>query len=249
MQSFSPDAQGKICLALHKAQMFTARVRIFQASWESVFPRAVPLARVPIEAVAEELLAALSSAGLTADQISFIKSNDLYAYELRFPLFRGNAAFSQNAQRVRLDFMNAVGPTDITTVIDTISKCLAPIKFPGGTMHHASVGRQCEFASPGDFEKFFSPERFEGDLSAVKLAGAILYVSLPDWPSEIVVTLDPSIVIHKGIWIHTRSSFNLPEEGEEQSAPPKNLMPDALRVLSEVFEKAVSKCNLQLAWP
>jgi hypothetical protein len=245
--SFLPDAQSKMCLALRRA-MFTARVRIFQASWESAFPLPVPFSRIPIESMAENFLGALSTTGLTADQISLNKINDLYGYELRFPMFRGNATYSLNAQRVRLEFMNAVGPTDVTTIIDTILKCLLPISFPPGTKHHASVGRQCEFVSSGDFAEFFSPDGSKADLSAVKQAGAIFYVLLPEWPSEVVVTLDRSILISGGIWVHTRSYFDTPEIVNEEQSPDKSPTVEALRLLSDVFEKAVGKCNLQLTW-
>lgn len=233
-------------LSLARRSMSTVTVRVFQATWESVFPKPVPLSRVPIDSVTEGLLDAVGPLGLIADQITLIKSNELYGYELRFPLFRGNASYSQNAQRVRLDFMNAVGHADVTTIIDTILKCLGPIAFPAGTKHSASVGRQCEFESPEDFKKFFMPDAAKVDPTAVKQAGSICYVTLPEWLSEIVVTLDRSISIKEGIWVHTKTSFEIPalDKGESKHS----LTAEALREAVDIFEKAVSKCNLQLSW-
>jgi hypothetical protein len=89
------------------AEMFKARVRLFGANLESVFPKLIPLGRIGIESLADGLVDQLSPVGLSPDQIATIKVNDLYGYELRFPLFRGNAKYSLNSQRLRLDFMQA----------------------------------------------------------------------------------------------------------------------------------------------
>jgi hypothetical protein len=228
--------------------MFKARVRLFGATWESVFPRPIPLARIAIDRVAEGLLDGLSPIGITPDQIALVKSNDLFGYELRFPMFRGNGAYSLNSQRLHLDFMNAVGPADVTTIIDTILKCLRPIDLPRGTKYNVSIGRQCEFVSPGDFEGFLATQGAKWSSRAVKQAGAILHVVLPEWPTEIIITIERSILITAGVWIHTRTIFDMPEPEDQQSNQLKSRTAEALRGVSDIFEKAVSECNLELVW-
>jgi hypothetical protein len=230
------------------AEMFKARVRFFGATLESVFPKPIPLGRVGIEDLAEGLLDGLSPIGLTPDQLVMIKMNDLFSYELRFPLFRGSASFSLNSKRLRLEFTNAVGPADVTTIIDTVLKCLKPMDLPIGTKHFLNVGRQAEFESPGDFDEFFSPStRLQSH--AVKQAGAIVYLKLPEWPEEVTVTLDRSIVIPSGVFVDTRTILKVPESENANSKQSKALSADIFRKVTEIFESAISECNLELAWP
>jgi hypothetical protein len=227
--------------------MVKVLVRAFQVSWESVFPKPISLARIEIENVAEQLLDELSPIGLTPNEIALVKVNDLFGYELRFPMFRGNATYSLNSQRLRVDFINAVGPADVTTINDTILKCLRPIELPRGTKHGVSVGRQCEFHSLGDFEEFFSPEGTKWDGLSVKQVGVVLHVVLPEWPVEITVTLDRSILISAGVWVHTQTVFDMPDPDTPQLSQSK-MTAEALRGISDRFEKAVEECKLELVW-
>jgi hypothetical protein len=227
--------------------MFKARVRLFGATLESVFPKPIPLGKLCIDELAEGLLDGLAPIGLTPDQILMLKLNDLFSYELRFPLFRGNANYSLNSQRLRLEFTNAVGPGDVTTIIDTVLKCLHPFDLPRGTSHIINVARQAEFEPSSDFDNFFS-SRTKWQSNAVKQAGAILYLRLPDWPEEVTVNLERSIVLPSGVFVNTRTILKAPAVENSNSNQSKGLTADTFRKVIEIFERAVSECNLDLVW-
>jgi hypothetical protein len=222
--------------------MFKLRTRLFGATFESTFPHPIAFNQPYLAKLGESLSQSLSPVGLTPNQIECITTNVLFGYEVRFPLFRGNANYSLNPQRLRLDFTNAVGPADVTTIIDTVLKCLSPMDIPDGTNHFINVGRHTEFESPGDFEKFFSRETTQWKGDAVKHVGAILYLTLSEWPEEITVNIEPSIVISSGAFVSTRTVLRAPET-------EKALTAETFRTVTDIFEKAVSECNLELVWP
>jgi hypothetical protein len=222
--------------------MFKLRTRLFGTTFESTFPHPVAFNQPYLAKVGESLSQSLSPIGLTPNQIECVTMNVLFGYEVRFPLFRGNASFSLSSQRLRLEFMNAVGPADVTTIIDTVLKCLSPIDIPDGTIHLISVGRHTEFESPGDFEKFFSREITQWKGDAVKHVGAILYLRLSEWPEEITVNIERSIVIPSAAFVSTRTILRAPDT-------EKALTAETFRTVTDIFEKAISECNLELIWP
>lgn len=228
--------------------MYKARIRLFGATIETVFPKPIPVGRLDVDKLAEVLLGGLSPIGLTPDQVAFTKRNDLFDYELRFPLFRGNASFSLNSQRLRLDFMNAVGPADSTAIVDTALKCFQPFDLPFGTNHIINVWRQAEFESPSDFEPFFSPQGTQWQGPAITHAGAILHLRLPGWTEEVTVTIDKSVQIQAGVFVNTRTSVKIPESGDAKPHQFKTVTADTFGRVTEVFERAVTECNLELVW-
>lgn len=232
--------------------MFKLRTRLFGTNFESTFPHPVAFNQPYLAKVGESLSQSLSPTGLTPNQIECVTLNVLFGYEIRFPLFRGNASFSLNSQRLRLDFMNAVGPADVTTIIDTVLKCLQPIDLPWGTNHSISVGRQAEFEAPGDFDEFFSPQGTKWQTPAVKQVGAMLYLKLPEWDEEITLFIERSLVLPRtGVFVNTRTFLKERETHleEAKSGRPKAITTDTLGRVAEIFDRAANACNLEFLWP
>ena len=215
--------------------MFNVHIRLFGAGLESTFPRAIPFSQAGLERTAGELLASFSAQGLTPEGLVLTKRNELFDYELRFTLFAGRAEFSLNAQRLKLEFANATGAGDLSTIADVTVRCHQCARPPGDALHHAIFYSHVAFDSADDFSGFFSPPgtRLSPEITQ---AGVIAYAVEPGWPEPIRVAVDLSQVLPGGAYLHLSTLL-----------PAQTITADLLDQVRGGFERSATQCQLQFA--
>lgn len=214
--------------------MTTVQSRRFGANFESTFPKPISLHKLPIDQIGDELLGHFMPLGLAPTDIHLIKRNELFDYELKFTLFQGNSEFSLNAQRLRLEFLNAVSFADRNTIVNVITKSQHCVHPPEGTRHAAVLHSHVVFESLEDRSRFFSTRGTRWEQACTEV-GVIAYVSPPNWPEQFRVTIEHSLLIQDGAFVHGTTSV-APVEGSIGVAE--------LEAVNQAFENSVAQCGM-----
>jgi hypothetical protein len=133
--------------------------QIFGVTFDSSFKTPVLFKDARCEEIAQKALEAFASYGLKPTQIGFRRRDPAFNYELSFSLFKGNANFTLSAEKLHLDFQNAVNERDLEIIEDCVAKTYEHIPLPEIGTTFISANLHATATSADEAQKFLSARR------------------------------------------------------------------------------------------
>jgi hypothetical protein len=214
--------------------MVELTTRILGVSFESLFKKATLQRDAHCDDAAQRCLEAFGSYGLRAAQIALRLGDSVFNYDLSLALFGGNCTFKLSAEKVEMQFQNANSEKDMEVVIDCISKAYEHVPLPEITSTHVTANAHATADSVEAMQQYLMG--YANPPKGIVRGGTIAYVLCNNWPEEIRLTLDRSLVFPDGLFLTWSTTI-----------PGGKPSRDALRVVKEAFEEAIMK--LDLAFP
>jgi hypothetical protein len=217
--------------------MFKIDLKISSVSVESIFKNAVLFKDSHLDQVAQKSLETLSAFGLKPTQIASRAGDQIYNYDLSFPLFNGAGTFRISAEKSEVTFLNATTEKDLEIVLQCVSRIYEHVPMPPCNTSSISANAQVVFALPKEGSDFL--DSHVDSSKQIGWGGVLAYVICPNWTPEVRLVIDKSMVYQDGLFL-TWSTTHL---GNNISLPTLNAAGKAFVDAIEKFGLTFSKSH------
>jgi hypothetical protein len=213
------------------AAMPEITAQILGVTFDSSFKTPVLFKDARCEEVAQKALEAFASYGLKPTQIGLRHRDPAFNYELSFSLFKGNANFTLSAEKLHMDFQNAVNPRDLEIIEDCVAKTYEHIPLPEIGSTFISANLHATATSADEAQKFLSA-RAEPERGIVSV-GTLANILCKSWPQEIRLQVERSLAYPAGLFLTWATHH-----------PGGAISREALKELGKAIEESVTKFDL-----
>jgi hypothetical protein len=152
-----------------------------------------------IRTIAKSALEQFAALGLRPSNLYQNPGDQLFNYELSFPLFNNQAHFRLSGERLIVSIQNARTKVDVRTLIDVLvgsQKCFTEDAACHSNFQAVAHGM---FSNEDDFNAFFAP--FNDPANDIIDGGRILFIKEKDWPFKVRLSFERSTVFKNSAFI------------------------------------------------
>jgi len=205
--------------------------RILGITIESFFKRPILYKDARCDETAQKCVEAFSSYGLRPPQTALRIGDLAFNYDLSFGLFNGNGSFKISSEKLEIHFQNVVSDRDFEVVSDCIAKLYEHVPLPEINSTAIIGNAQTTAPSIEAIQKYL--QRNANPSKEIVQAGTIAYISGKNWPAEIRLMVDRSLIFPEGLYLMWSTTFS-----------GNKLSRDILKTLKEACEEAAGKLDL-----
>jgi len=198
---------------------------------ESFFTRARLYKDARCDDIAQKCLEAFSSYGLRAPLIVVRIGDQAFNYDLSFTLFSGNGTVKISSEKLEVHFQNIVTNKDFEIVMDCIAKLFEHAPLPDINSNNIIANAHATADSVETMQQYLL--RYADPSKQVVYRGIVAYIVSSNWPKEIRLMVDRSLVVPGGMYLMWSTTFD------------GKLSRDVLKALTEACEEATSILDLK----
>ena len=213
------------------AAMAEITTQIGGVTFESFFKKAVLFKDAHCDEAAEKCVEAFASYGLRPTQVPVRSGDQTFNYELSFSLFNGNGTFRISAEKLDIHFQNATSNRDSEIVADCVAKMYEHVPLPEINSTLISANTHATLSSIEEMQKYLL--RYAQPEKHIVAGGVIAYILCQNWPHEIRLTVDRSLVYPAGLFLAWSTTY-----------PENKISREALKNVKEALEESVTKLDL-----
>jgi hypothetical protein len=190
------ESREAVCIVKSSA-MIELAIQVFEISVQVIFPTPRTFMKDRVDSDAQWLTDNASGFAIPPDQVRLRQSDVLFGYDLNVQLFGGNGYFSVDAQKASFSAKNAKSRADGQLLVEMAGRFLrhfAQEKFP----IVFSANTQAKPDSKGIQVEYLHRFRFD---ERITRPGAVGYLQLREWPSDVRFLVEPSILADDGLFL------------------------------------------------
>jgi hypothetical protein len=205
--------------------------RITNVAIESLFKRPLLLKQARYDEVAQSCWEAFSSYGLKPAQIAIRSVGPAFNHSLSFSLFSGNGIVKFTAEKLEMNFQNATGRKDYEIVSDCMAKLYEHVPLPEITDTSMNASAHATAVSLEVLQEYMV--RFANPTKQIVRGGVIAHIPCKNWPKEIRMTIEHSLVFPDGIFLTWQTAIS-----------QKKVSRDVIKELGQACEEAAARLDI-----
>jgi hypothetical protein len=205
--------------------------RICGVTIETLFKKAVLFKDAHCDDCSQKCLEAFASYGLRPTQIVVRSGDQTFNYDLSFSLFNGNGTFRISAEKLDVSLQNATTEKDVDIVQDCIAKVYEHVPLPEINNTSISATAHATFPSIQEMQQYLL--RYANPAKQIVAGGTIAYILCQNWPEEIRLTVEKSLVYPEGLFLAWSTVHR-----------ENKISRDVLKNAKEAFENSLTKLDL-----
>jgi hypothetical protein len=180
--------------------------RIVNFNFDIFFKTPVMYKNAHCDQAAQRAFEAFASYGLRPTHIAVRRGDEVFNFDISFPLLNGNATFKLTSEGGEIRIQNAASETDLEIVVDCVAKFYEHVPLPEINFTAISVSAQTTAPSIEAARTYL--EQYANAAKGVSSAGVIAYgANVLGWPDEIRLAVDRSIMFPDGLFLVWTTRF------------------------------------------
>jgi hypothetical protein len=210
--------------------MIELAIQVYAVTAEVIFPAPRIFTKELIDNDARWLTDSVNGLAVPPEQVRLRQADVLFAYDLSVQLFGGNGHFSLEAQKASFTAKNATGRADGELLRQVVTRFLRHFAKEKCTVA-LSANAHAKVEGKAVRDEYLQRFRFD---PRITMPGAVGYLRLNDWPSDVRFGVEPSIGIQDSLFLAWATRF---PAGEISEIPDK---------IVNVFVEAASVYELDI---
>lgn len=190
--------------------MIELAIQVYAVTVEVIFPTPRIFTKELIDNDARWLTDSVNGLAVSPEQVRLRQADVLFAYDLNVQLFGGNGHFSLDAQKASFTAKNAKGRADGELLRQVVTRFLRHFVKEKCTVA-LSANAHAKVEGKAVRDEYLQRFRFD---PRITMPGAVGYLRLNDWPSDVRFGVEPSIGIQDSLFLAWATRFPASEISE-----------------------------------